>query len=90
MGPKLSIGNNDVGKTDPGSELIVLATPLDFMPENGFLNPSFQPGARDVVQRESFLSERAVSRDSARVTPADDGARGPPWYDAPSFWCRVF
>ncbi len=30
-----------------GSELIVLATPLDFMPDNGFLNPSFQLGAKE-------------------------------------------
>jgi len=37
-----------------GSELIVLATPLDFMPENGFLNPSFSARCQgDVAQRES-------------------------------------
>ena len=30
-----------------GSELIVLATPLDFMPDNGFLNPSLQLGAKE-------------------------------------------
>jgi hypothetical protein len=30
-----------------GSELIVLAIPLDFMPDNGFLNPSFQLGAKE-------------------------------------------
>src|SRR5215216_7331612 len=29
------------------SELIVLATPLDFIPDNGFLNPSFQLGAKE-------------------------------------------
>jgi len=29
------------------SELIVLATPLDFIPDNGYLNPSLQLGARE-------------------------------------------
>lgn len=30
-----------------GSELIVLATPLDFMPDNGLLNPSLLLGAKE-------------------------------------------
>jgi hypothetical protein len=55
------------------SELIVLATALDFMPDNGFLNPSFQFGAKETWYNVKLLVDSVGKGKIKRAKSPDLG-----------------
>lgn len=68
-----------------GSALIVLATPLDFMPDNGFLNPSFQLGAKETWYHVKLVVDSVGKGKLKRAKSPDLGLLPPALVPPPPF-----